>query len=130
MVNLCNGGTKDFVELWEVIHLKLWTRFCIRQMKLFWVNLKHYSQTCSNDHLFKITTLLRRPVLSPPKQIPIQSLLRKTTTWLMRPATTFFVSQTKTATKKLSDKEIQNKHKEQSIKNKHLSDYIYSIATL
>ena len=21
MVNLCNSGTKDFVELWEIIHL-------------------------------------------------------------------------------------------------------------
>ena len=130
MVILCNGGTKDFVELWEVIHLKLWTHFCIRQMKLFWVNLKHYSQTCSNDHLFKITTLLRRPVLSPPKQIPIQSLLRKTTTWLMRPAATFFVSQMETATKKLYPMKKYKTNKEQCIKNKHPSDYIYSIATL
>ena len=23
IVNLCNGGTKDFVELWEIIHLKI-----------------------------------------------------------------------------------------------------------
>ena len=23
MVNLCNGGTKDFAELWEIIHLKI-----------------------------------------------------------------------------------------------------------
>ena len=59
-----------------------------------------YSQTCSNDHLSKTTTRLRRPVLSPPKQIPIQSLLYMTTTCLTRPATTFFfISQMK---KKLS----------------------------
>ena len=23
IVNLCNGGTKDFTELWEIIHLKI-----------------------------------------------------------------------------------------------------------
>ena len=26
MVNLCNGGMKDFVELWEIIHLNIWTQ--------------------------------------------------------------------------------------------------------
>ena len=90
MVNLCNGETKDFVELWEIIHLKIWTHFSIRQTKLFWINLKHYSQSCSNDHLCKTTTRLRRPMLNPPKQIPVQSLLYKTTTCLTRPGTTFF----------------------------------------
>ena len=43
----------------------------------------------------QMTTRLRWPMLSPPKQIRIQSLLYKTTTCLMQPATTFFVSQTK-----------------------------------
>ena len=23
VVNLCNGGTKDFIELWQIIHLKI-----------------------------------------------------------------------------------------------------------
>ena len=32
--------------------------------------------------------------------------------------------------KTLSSEEMGNKHKEHYIKNKHLSDYIYSIATL
>ena len=41
------------------------------------------------------TTSIRQPVLSPPKQIPIQSLLYKTTTCLTRPATTYFVPQMK-----------------------------------
>ena len=90
MVNLCNAGTKDFAELWEVIHLKIWTYFSIRQTKLFWINLNHYSQTCSNDHLCKITTCLWQTMLSSHKQIPIQSLLYKTTTCLTQPATTFF----------------------------------------
>ena len=73
MVNLDNGGTKDFVELWEIMHLKIWTHFSMRQTKLFWINLEHYSQ--------------RRPILSPSKQIHLQSLLYKTTTYLTRPAT-------------------------------------------
>ena len=58
--------------------------------------LKHnYSQTCSNDHLYKMTTCLRQPMLSLPKPIPIQLLLYKTTTSLMRPAATCFVPQMK-----------------------------------
>ena len=40
MVNLCNNGTKDLVEQWGIIYFK------IRKMKLFWINLKNYSQTC------------------------------------------------------------------------------------
>ena len=73
MVNLGNGETKDFVELWEIMHLKIWTHFSIRQTKLFWINLKHYSQ--------------RPPMLNPSKPIPLQLLLYKTTTFLTRPAT-------------------------------------------
>ena len=34
-VNLCDGGIKDFVELREIIHLKIWTHFSVRQIKLF-----------------------------------------------------------------------------------------------
>ena len=59
MENLCNGGTKDFVELWEMIHLKISTHFSIRETNLFKIKLKHYSQTCSDDHLCKMTTRLR-----------------------------------------------------------------------
>ena len=70
-VNLCDGGTKDFVKLWEIIYLKIWIHFSIRQMKLFWINLRHYSQTCSNNHLCMTTTHLRQPMLSLFKQIPI-----------------------------------------------------------
>ena len=65
-----------------------------------------YSQTCSNDHLYKTTTRLRWPMLSPPKQILIQLLLYKTTTCLTQPATTFLSPKwkktlSKTTTKKL-----------------------------
>ena len=92
MVSLCNGGTKDFVELWEIIYLKIWTRFSTRQTKLFWINWKNYSQTCLNHHLCKTNTCLRWPMVSLPKQIPGQSLLHKTTTCLLRPATYLFLS--------------------------------------
>ena len=65
-----------------------------------------YSQTCSNDHLYKTTTRLRWPMLSPPKQILIQLLLYKMTTCLTQPATTFLSPKwkktlSKTTTKKL-----------------------------
>ena len=42
MVNLCNGETKDFLENYTFEHLNS-------------INLKHYSQSCSNDHLHKTT---------------------------------------------------------------------------
>ena len=42
-----------------------------------------------------MTTRLRQPMPSPPKPIPIQTLLYKTTTCLTRPANTFFVPQMK-----------------------------------
>ena len=61
MVNLGNGGTKDFVKLWEIMHFKIWTHFSIRQTKLFGINLNHYSQ--------------RPSMLSLSKQIPLQLLL-------------------------------------------------------
>ena len=75
-----------------------------------------YSQTCSNDHLYKTTTRLRRPMLSPPKQIPIQLLLYKTTTCLTRPATIFFCLPNDKKPvynnhhKTLPTKEMRNKH--------------------
>ena len=47
LVNLCNGGTKDFVELWKINYTLV--------EHLNSVNLKHYSETCSNDHLCKTT---------------------------------------------------------------------------
>ena len=95
-----------------------------------------YSQTCSNNHLYKTTTRLRQPMLSSPKQIPIQSLLYKRTTCLTQPATTFFVSQMKktlpktTTTKPYPVKKWETNIWQQCIKNIFLSDYIYSSANL
>ena len=96
---------------------------------------KNYSQTCSNNHLYKTTTCLRWPMLSPPKPISMKSLLYKTTTCLTRQATTFFVPQMKKNKNKPCLKQplqnfIQWGNGKQCIKNKHLSNYIYSIATL
>ena len=76
-----------------------------------------------------MTTRLRRPVLSLPKQIPMQSLLYKMTTCLTRPATTFFVLQikknlSKTTTKKLYPaKKWETNLRQQCMKNKRLPDY-------
>ena len=75
-------------------------------------------QTCLNDQLHKATTRLSRPVLSPPKQIPLQSLLYKTTTCLTRPATTFFVSQMKKNLSKATATKLYPTKKWKTIKDK------------
>ena len=86
-----------------------------------------YGQICLYNHLYKTTTHLRWPMLSPPKPIPIQSLLYKMTTCLA----TFFVPQMKkNLSKKPLQSFIQQRNGKQCIKNKCLPDYIYSIATL
>ena len=53
------------------------------------------------------TTSIRRPLVSPPKQIPIQLLLYKMTTCVTWPVATYFVPQMKKK-KKLSKKPPQN----------------------
>ena len=86
-----------------------------------------YSQTCSNNNLYKMTTHLRQPTLSLTKQIPIQMLLYKTTTCLMQPATPYLVSQIKkklsktTTTKFYPAKKWEINMRQQCIKNKRLS---------
>ena len=77
-----------------------------------------------------MTTSVKRPMLSPPKQIRVTSLLFNAT------SDHFFDSKMKKKT--CLKQQLQNfiqrrnaeKHKEQFIKNKRLSDYIYSIANL
>ena len=54
---------KLFIQVFLLKFLFSWSRIFLS-----------YSQTCSNDHPYKMITHLRQPVLSPPKQIPIQSL--------------------------------------------------------
>ena len=97
--------------------------------------LSEYSQACSNDHLYKTTTRIRRTMLSTPKQTAIQSLLYRATSCLTRPSTTIFVSQMKknlsktTTTKFYPGKKWETNIREQCIKNKRLWLY-YSSATL
>ena len=75
-------------------------------------------------------------MLSPPKEIPIQSLLYKTATCLMRQATTFIVSQMKknlsktTTTNLYPAKKWETNLRQQCIKNRRLTYHNYSIATL
>ena len=64
--------------------MKQMTKFFKRNMYLY------YSQTVLANHLYKTTTRLRQPTLSPPKQIPIQSFLCKTTACPTQPASAFF----------------------------------------
>ena len=68
------------------------TVFIMKQMtKCFKRNMYlYYSQTVLANHLYKTTTRLRQPTLSPPKQIPIQSFLCKTTACPTQPASAFF----------------------------------------
>ena len=54
-----------------------------------------YSQTCSNNHLCKMATTPREPMLSLLKPIPIQLFLFKMNFYLKQPAITFFVPQIK-----------------------------------
>ena len=87
------------------------------------INLKHYSETCSNDHLCKTTNA------ESPNKFPLNRY------FLTRPANTFLTPKwKKTCLKQQLQNFIQRrnaeKHKEQFIKNKRLSDYIYSIAKL
>ena len=79
MVNLFNGGTKDFGELWEIIHLNIRTQL---------------TESITVKPVL-ITTLFKRPMVSLPKEISIQSLLYKTMTSLRRPVNTFFDSEMK-----------------------------------
>ena len=79
-----------------------------------------YSQTCSNNHLYKTTTRLGRPMLTPPKPIPMESLLYKTTTCLTQPATTLFVPEMKKP--KTTTAKLYPPKKWEEMHNKCLSD--------
>ena len=100
MVNLCNRGTKDFVELWQIIHLNMWIQQSITVKPV------------------QTTTSIKQPMLSPPKQIPAQSLLSNTT------SNHFFDS----LMKKTRLKQLQNFIQQKMQKNKEqcicLSDNI------
>ena len=103
-----NKTTKNIsllIPLWKFVDITQVKNHKEENKLYYFSNILCYCQTCSNDHLYNTTTRLRRLMLNLAKQIPIQSLLYRTTTCLTRPATTFLISQTK---KKTS---IRNKHK-------------------
>ena len=87
------SGSELTLQKWSYQGKELLAGMGVFLSKVLFSCLSYYSQTCSNNHLYK--TRLRRPMLCPPGQIPMQSLLYKTTTCLTRPATSFFVSQMK-----------------------------------
>ena len=102
MVNLCNSGTKDFVELWKIIHWNIWMQLS------YFIMVKPVQKTTS----------VKLPMLSSPKQIPVQSLLSNMTSnqffWLPNEKNLH-----KTTAKLYPAKECKKKkHKEHCIKNK------------
>ena len=106
---------------------------CYRQV----VAIKRHCavQTCSNNHLYKTITPLRRPMLNLPRQILIQSLLCKMTTCLMQPASTLFVSQMKknlpkTTTTKLKPAKKWETNIRQQCKKKNVSLIIVTLSLL
>ena len=80
------------IPLWKSVDMSQLKRHKEKNNFYYFSNILCHSHTCSNNHLCKTTTRLRRTMLSVPKQIPKQSLLCKTTTCLTWSATTFLVS--------------------------------------
>ena len=66
-----------------------------RNQFYYFSNILYCSEACSNNHFYKTITRLKRPMLSPRKQIFIQPLFYKKTTCLTWPVTTFLVSKWK-----------------------------------
>ena len=87
-----------------------------------------------NNHPYKTTTRLRRPMLSFPKPIPIQLLLYKTTTCLMWPVTTVIVPQMKKSLSKTATAKLYLAKKMEAMQKKKiakcLSDYIFTLLLL
>ena len=70
-------------------------------------------------NLYMKATHLGQPILSPPKQIPLQLLLYKMNTCLMQPATTFFVSKIKKNLSKINTTELYLAKKWKTIIRQH-----------
>ena len=64
------------------------------------------------------STSIRRPMLSPPNLIPMQSLLYKTTTCLTLPATTVFVPQMKKYLSKITTAKLYLAKKWEAVRKK------------
>ena len=107
------GPTKNQIFLWTFKILKF---FILNHILSFIINC---SETCLYNHLYKRTTLLRQPMLSPSKPIPIQLLLYKIATCLMQPATTFFPPQMKKDVSKTTTVELYPTKKWEAMNKKN-----------
>ena len=83
------------------------------------------SQTCWFDHLYKTTTHLRQPMLSPPKPIHMQSLLYKTTIFLTWPVTTFLSPKWKKNLSKTTTVKFYSMQKWEGMQKKRMSLWLY-----
>ena len=83
------------IPLWKFVDMTQLRKHKEKNKFYYFSNILCHSHTCSNNHLYKTTNRLRPPMMSLPKQIPMQSLLCKTTTCVTWPATTFLVSKWK-----------------------------------
>ena len=97
LINLCIKFRCGDMFIWYTFNASRFSRRGFEWISSFLLNTIHtacfclkYSQTCSNNHLWKTATRLRWSMLSLPKDIPMHLLLYKTTTCLTRPANTFF----------------------------------------
>ena len=102
----------------------------LKELSKFYSEKLKYSQTCSNDHLYKMTSCQSWPVLSPPEPICI-SLLHKITTCLTWPATTFLPPKwkKKPCIKQPLQNFIQGRNGKQCIK-KEMSLYTFILLRL
>ena len=82
-------------------------------------------QTCWFDHLYKTTTHLRQPMLSPPKPIHMQSLLYKTTIFLTWPVTTFLSPKWKKNLSKTTTVKFYSMQKWEGMQKKRMSLWLY-----
>ena len=93
------------------------------------INLKHYSETCSKDHLCKTTNAESAQATSHPVVTVQDDHLSNATSdyffWLQNEKKNCLKQQLQNF---IQQRNAKKKHKEQCIKNKLLSDYIYSIA--
>ena len=117
--------------LWGYGKLYIWkSELIFPSDKWNYSKLTHCSQTCSDDRVYKMTTRLRWPMLSPPQRIPMQSLLYNTISCLMQPVTIFFVSQMKKSLKQRLKNFIQQRNGKQTQgtmhKRTHLSLFIFT----
>ena len=91
---------------------------------MFFITVIKTNRNDNYQNLYKTTTRLRRLMLSPLRQIPIQSLLYKTTTCLTRSATTFLSPKWKKLSKTVTEK-LYPVEKWEAMHKKYTSLWLY-----